>query len=119
MIACINCRHFAGTATFPSCICPEAPFTDVVLGKKDPETINKDGDCPWGTEKVENVRIKPYGMYQKGVLSIDRMIADPMLQDCIFEIQVAEDGRVWINVNGLSCLRFRPTLKVEDTNDKD
>ena len=118
MIACINCKHFTGTATFPDCICPDAPFTDVVLGKKDPDTINKDGDCQWGTEKDKITKIKPYEMRQKGVLLTDRIITTPLIRGCVLEIQVAEDGRVWININGQSYLRFRSAPRIENDNDK-
>jgi len=30
-----------------------------------------------------------------------------------FGVQIAEDGRVWINVNGIALIRFKPTEKSE------
>ncbi len=33
-------------------------------------------------------------------------------------IRIADDGRVWINVDGIALLRFRPLLKGEDSDIK-
>lgn len=30
------------------------------------------------------------------------------LQDCVFGVEVNEDGRVWVCVNGATWLRFKP-----------
>lgn len=55
----------------------------------------------------------PYGpLYQDGHLSIEDgdMVHKLDLQDCHFGVQVADDGRVWVCVNGMSFLRFKPKL---------
>jgi hypothetical protein len=48
--------------------------------------------------------------YQEGHLSVENgdLIERLNLRDCLFGIQVASDGRVWVCVNGLAYLRFKP-----------
>jgi hypothetical protein len=52
-------------------------------------------------------------LYQEGHLSIedDELIKRLDLQDCHFGVQVSEDGRVWVCVNGMALLRFKPKRK--------
>lgn len=33
------------------------------------------------------------------------------LQDCVFGVEINEDGRVWVCVNGCTFLRFKPNGK--------
>ena len=49
-------------------------------------------------------------LYQEGHLSIedDTVIKRLDLQNCQFGIQVCRDGRVWVCVNGMAYLRFKP-----------
>lgn len=49
-------------------------------------------------------------LYQDGHLSIedDSVIRKLDLQNCHFGVQIAKDGRVWVCVNGMSYLRFKP-----------
>ena len=49
-------------------------------------------------------------LFQEGHLSIedDEIIKRLDLTNCTFGIQVAKDGRVWICVNGVAYLRFKP-----------
>lgn len=41
-------------------------------------------------------------------LIIHEMQDNGDLRDCDFGIQVAEDGRVWVCINGVAWVRFRP-----------
>ncbi len=47
-----------------------------------------------------------------GIISIenmpDELECDPGYIDGDFEVLTAEDGRVWININGTCFLRFKP-----------
>lgn len=56
--------------------------------------------------------IADYGpVYQHGRLSIENIdqINDMRLdQPLEFGVQVADDGRVWVCLNGVSWLRFKP-----------
>lgn len=36
------------------------------------------------------------------------------LQDCDFGLQVSEDGRVWVCVNGIAWIRFKPRREVSN-----
>ena len=61
--------------------------------------------------------------HMKGFLSIESEIKDSKI--CDFGIQIAEDGRVWICINGVSFIRFKPLGKEfnkrimkGETNDK-
>ena len=53
--------------------------------------------------------------YRRGHVSMDReslehvMLMDPT--DCVFGIQIADDGRVWVCVNSVTFLRFKPNGK--------
>ena len=62
-------------------------------------------------EEVQSIRIGP--MYQHGHLSIEspEVIQRLNLADCEFGVQIGEDGRVWVCVNGIAFLRFKPTPK--------
>lgn len=53
------------------------------------------------------LRIDP-ALYQQGFVSLDLtgVEFDPL--DCTFGVQVHEDGRVWVCVNGQTFLRFKP-----------
>lgn len=54
-------------------------------------------------------KVKEYPeMHQKGFLTIECPMSS--LKECDFGIQIAEDGRVWICVDGEVFLRFRPLL---------
>ena len=45
----------------------------------------------------------------RGFLSVEAHITS--LLDCDFGIQIAEDGRVWIYLNGAALLKFKPHPK--------
>ena len=49
-------------------------------------------------------------LYQDGHLSIedDAVIKQLDLRNCQFGVQIARDGRVWVCVNGIAYLRFKP-----------
>ena len=49
-------------------------------------------------------------LYQDGHLVVENMevIERLDLTDCHFGVQIAHDGRVWVCVNGLAFLRFKP-----------
>jgi hypothetical protein len=56
--------------------------------------------------------IKEYPeIHQKGFLSVDSSITSKM--NCDFGVQIAEDGRVWICVDGVAFIRFKPIKKLE------
>jgi hypothetical protein len=43
-------------------------------------------------------------------------IQEMNLQDCDFGYQVAHDGRVWVCINGVAFLRFKPDRSKRDTD---
>jgi len=60
------------------------------------------------------MKVKPFKYQKDGVVSLenpdyfhkeDRTIS---VKDCDFGIQVAEDGRVWICIDGIAFLHFMP-----------
>ncbi len=55
-------------------------------------------------------RVKPYHeIHQQGFLSLEHLDIVPTLpRDCDLGIMIAEDGWVWICVDGLAFLRFSP-----------
>lgn len=59
-------------------------------------------------------RVQPYPeTHQYGVLMIEnaeQIVTLNAIMPCDFGVQIAEDGRVWICVNGISFLRFSPHL---------
>lgn len=47
--------------------------------------------------------------HQQGLISIDQnLITGGLMGD--FGIQIAKDGRIWICINGISAIRFKPTI---------
>ena len=56
--------------------------------------------------------IQDYGpLYQQGMVTLDPGIQDletETLLNCAFGVQVGNDGRVWVCINGQSILRFKP-----------
>jgi len=55
--------------------------------------------------------IPPYEeTHQQGYLSIEQALPARM-KECDFGIQIAEDGRVWICIDGISFLRFKPKIE--------
>lgn len=50
-------------------------------------------------------------VYNRGHLSIEADIKS--LAICDFGIQISEDGRVWICINGQAFIRFKPQLSKE------
>lgn len=52
--------------------------------------------------------MKPYDeTHQKGYISFEQNIFQKMIQGDI-GIQIAEDGRIWVCVNGKALIRFKP-----------
>ena len=47
--------------------------------------------------------------HQRGNLSIEYPLTVGMKEDCDLGIQIAEDGRVWICIEGQALIRFKPT----------
>ncbi len=47
--------------------------------------------------------------HTRGHLSVEANFTS--LSDCDFGIQIAEDGRVWICINGQAFIRFKPKQK--------
>ena len=55
--------------------------------------------------------MKPYEeTHQQGFLSIEKVVTES-IKDCDFGVQIAEDGRVWICIDGIAFLRFSPKRK--------
>lgn len=48
--------------------------------------------------------------HQQGHLSIENLDLIMMitLQDCDVGLQVSKDGRIWVCINGVAFLRFKP-----------
>ena len=42
---CRRCMFYKDTVSTAACLSPKAPFTDFVMGIKEPVKINKKGDC--------------------------------------------------------------------------
>ena len=63
--------------------------------------------------------MKPYDeTHQKGYISFEQNMKMGMIQGDI-GIQVAEDGRIWICVNGQALVRFKPYNNyMEELSDK-
>lgn len=56
------------------------------------------------------MKIKPYEeTHMQGFLSIENSMESKA--ECDFGVQIAEDGRVWICIDGVAFIRFRPTGK--------
>lgn len=52
--------------------------------------------------------MKPYElMTQSGVLSIEQELKRG-IKECAIGIQIADDGRIWICVDGQALIRFKP-----------
>ena len=60
-------------------------------------------------EEVQSIRIGP--IYQRGQVSMDNpdLIKRLDLTDCDFGVQIGEDGRVWVCINGIAWIRFKPS----------
>lgn len=53
-------------------------------------------------------------IHQKGIISIENTDMIPYKNTFVgdFGIQIAEDGRIWVCINGIAFIRFKP---MEDT----
>ncbi len=51
--------------------------------------------------------------HQEGYISIEQDLSTGLIKGDL-GIQIAEDGRVWICIDGIAFLRFRPKLEKED-----
>lgn len=59
--------------------------------------------------------IKEYAeTHQKGYLSVDMSIKPELLKKCDVGVMISRDGRIWICVDGLSFIRFRPALSEKE-----
>lgn len=67
--------------------------------KEYPET------CQQGIISIENIPDEMYLKYIRG------NYYNPIFMSGDLSIQIAEDGRVWININGIAFLRFKPIIK--------
>lgn len=55
-------------------------------------------------------KVKSYPeMHQTGHLSVERPLLRG-LKECDFGVQIAEDGRVWVCIDGEAFLRFSPII---------
>jgi hypothetical protein len=73
--------------------------------------------CPkcYTIKRVEQKKtIKEYPLLsQEGYISIENNPVEGLIKG-VLGIQIAADGRVWVCVDGISLLRFRPKLKGGD-----
>lgn len=46
--------------------------------------------------------------HQKGYLSVEQSLTKTNIQKCDFGIQITKDGRIWICIDGMAFLRFKP-----------
>jgi streptogramin lyase len=74
--------------------------------------------------KIRDRPIEAYPVtYQVGHLSIEngevikKLEELGKLKDCSVGVQVASDGRIWVCVNGLAFLRFKPSLGASEGDD--
>lgn len=53
--------------------------------------------------------------HQQGNLSVENhdVINELDMTDCDFGVQVSRDGRVWVCVNGIAWLRFKPAKRAD------
>jgi hypothetical protein len=81
--------------------------------------------CEGCYDVLKNIRDEKFGahppevfgpVYQHGYISIEQSIERRMFKGDI-GIQMAEDGRVWVCVNGLSVIRFTPIKERGNKND--
>ncbi|MGD9156872.1 MAG: hypothetical protein PVG39_00560 [Desulfobacteraceae bacterium] len=57
---------------------------------------------------IEKKKIKPYDeTHQDGIISIEQDMKISAVHGD-FGIQIAEDGRIWICMNGQALIRFKP-----------
>ena len=49
--------------------------------------------------------------HQKGFFSIEKELSPGVYKEKDFGIQIAEDGRVWICIDGEAFIRFKPNTK--------
>ena len=52
-------------------------------------------------------------LYQQGHMSLDATMVEFDPLDCTFGVQVNNDGRVWVCVNGVTFLRFKPAVPLD------
>jgi hypothetical protein len=74
--------------------------------------------CPACTEAHNAAKRKIYSQkspefperHRQGWLSVENadIIATQDLTDCDFGVQISRDGRVWVCINGIAWLRFKP-----------
>lgn len=57
-----------------------------------------------GHISIENIPEEMYREYVRGNFNT------PVYMTGEFGVQIAEDGRVWININGIAFLRFKPMV---------
>lgn len=77
-----------------------------------PEEINNEIDADleslFNNATMKYKAIKPYPeTHQKGYISIEKDLWEGGLEGD-FGIQIAEDGRIWICIDGISTIRFKP-----------
>ncbi len=48
--------------------------------------------------------------HQQGIISIENLPTESMINGDI-GIQIAKDGRIWICIDGVAFIRFKPTKK--------
>lgn len=54
-------------------------------------------------------------LHSQGVISIENLPKERMIKGDL-GIQIAPDGRVWICIDGIAFLRFKPYIKGEKKN---
>lgn len=51
--------------------------------------------------------------HQQGMISVENLehIQEMDLHDSDIGLQVADDGRIWLCINGMAFIRFKPVMK--------
>lgn len=78
------------------------------MGRRVPETF-----APYHAKKLVSM-IEISEIHQQGMLDIENLesIQNLNLMDCDLGLQASKDGRVWVCVNGIAFLRFKPKKTV-------
>jgi len=68
---------------------------------------------------MNTAKVKDYPeTHQQGLISLENLekIKQQPLSNADFGVQIATDGRVWICINGIAFIRFKPNTRMYDSN---
>lgn len=61
------------------------------------------------------MKFKPGEQHDQGILVIDSLPSSKI--DCDLGIKIGDDGRIWICVDGISVMRFKPSIKIKENKE--